>query len=171
MSTLKIGQVARLAGVGVETVRFYERQGLVEEPARRASGYRLYEEEVVARLRFIRRAKELGFSLREIGTLLNLRLDPDATRADVKRQVEAKVADIEVRIRDLERMREVLLGLAGACHGTGALDGCPILAALDQAPPGHTEKADDSSDGTARRAASRGRRANRRALPTREGET
>ena len=131
MKPLSIGEVARRAGVGVETVRFYERQGLLEEPARKASGYRQYAEEVVARLRFIRRAKELGFTLREIKGLLGLRLDASATRAEVRQQARAKVADIEARIADLQRMRDVLLRLIKKCQGDGAATGCPILGALE----------------------------------------
>src|SRR3954453_4804764 len=100
---MTIGQVARRAGVGVETVRFYEREGLLEEPARRASGYRQYPEDAVARLLLIRRAKELGFTLREIKDLLALRIDPGATRADVRKRAEAKIADIEARVRYLQR--------------------------------------------------------------------
>jgi len=130
MKSLTIGEVARQAGVGVETVRFYERQGLLEEPQRRASGYRQYEEEAVAVLRFIRRAKELGFTLREIKGLLALRLDATATRAEVRQQAKAKVADIEARIADLQRMRDALQNLVKKCHGDGATTGCPILAAL-----------------------------------------
>jgi Hg(II)-responsive transcriptional regulator len=130
MKPLTIGQVARSAGIGVETVRFYERQGLLEEPARRESGYRQYREDVVARLRFIRRAKELGFTLKEIKALLALRLDASATRADVRKQARAKVADIEARIADLQRMRDVLQTLIRKCHGDGSTTGCPILAAL-----------------------------------------
>jgi MerR family transcriptional regulator, copper efflux regulator len=95
MTSLRIGEVAKQAGVGVETVRFYEREGLLDEPDRRASGYRQYDEEAVAVLRFIRRAKELGFTLKEIKSLLNLRLDTSATRADVREQASEKVADIE----------------------------------------------------------------------------
>src|SRR5919199_5139981 len=95
MAALTIGQIARRAGVGVETVRFYERQGLLEEPARKESGYRQYPEDVVARLRFIKRAKELGFSLKEIKELLALRVDPATTCAEVKARAQAKVADIE----------------------------------------------------------------------------
>jgi Hg(II)-responsive transcriptional regulator len=132
MTTLSIGQVARRAGVGVETVRFYERQGLLEEPARRESGYREYGEDVVARLRFIKRAKALGFTLKEVRALLDLRLEPGATRADVRRQAEAKVADIEAKVRDLQRMKEALLRLTADCHGSGPLGGCPILGALDK---------------------------------------
>jgi Hg(II)-responsive transcriptional regulator len=132
MGPLTIGQVARRTGVGVETVRFYERQGLLEEPAREASGYRQYPEDAVARLRFIRRAKELGFTLREIKDLLALRLDPGATRADVRKRAEAKIADIEARVRDLQRMREALLRLTAACAGHGPVSGCPILEALNR---------------------------------------
>src|SRR5438874_8589747 len=117
MGPLSIGQVARRAGVGVETVRFYEREGLLQEPARKESGYRQYPEGVVARLRFIKRAKELGFSLREIKELMALRFDPATTCADVKRRAEAKITDIEIKIRHLERMRKALLKLVASCNG------------------------------------------------------
>jgi Hg(II)-responsive transcriptional regulator len=130
MKPLTIGDVARRAGVGVETVRFYERQGLLDEPERRASGYRQYDEEAVAVLRFIRRAKDLGFTLKEIKALLGLRLDASATRADVRRQAKVKVADIEAKIADLRRMRDALLSLVNQCHGDGDATGCPILKAL-----------------------------------------
>ena len=130
MKTWSIGEVARRAGVGVETVRFYERQGLLEAPQRRASGYRQYDGDAVAVLRFIRRAKELGFTLKEIKALLSLRLDASATRAEVRQQARAKVADIEARIADLQRMRDVLQTLIRKCHGNGATNGCPILDAL-----------------------------------------
>lgn len=126
MKSLTIGEVARQAGVGVETVRFYERQGLLAEPQRRASGYRQYDHEAVAVLRFIRRAKELGFTLKEI----KARLDATATRAEVREQARAKVADIEARIADLGRMRDVLTKLIKKCHGNGSASGCPILETL-----------------------------------------
>jgi MerR family mercuric resistance operon transcriptional regulator len=119
MKPLTIGQVARLAGVGVETVRFYERRGLLEEPSRKASGYRQYTADVVSRLRFIRRAKELGFTLSEISELLALRLDPSATREDVRRRAETKMADIEAKIEDLRRMRNALEELSINCRGHG----------------------------------------------------
>lgn len=131
MKALTIGQVARQAGVGVETVRFYERQGLVEEPDRRASGYRQYGGAVVARLRFIRRAKELGFTLKEIGELLALRVEPATTAADVKRRAEEKLADIEERIRTLRRMKKALTALTAACSGRGSTEECPILRAIE----------------------------------------
>ncbi len=89
MTVLTIGQLARRADVGVETVRFYQRKGLLAEPDRRPSGYRQYDEAIVDRLRFIKRAKELGFTLNEIKELLSLRLDPSTTCADVKNRAEA----------------------------------------------------------------------------------
>lgn len=130
--SLTIGQVARGAGVGVETVRFYEREGLLAKPARRPSGYRQYEPETVTRLRFIRRAKDLGFTLAEIRKLLGLRFTAGSRKADVKRRAEQKIADIEAKVRDLQRMRDALLHLTAACDGHGSVDGCPILSALDQ---------------------------------------
>jgi Cu(I)-responsive transcriptional regulator len=139
MKPLTIGEVARRAGIGVETVRFYEREGLLAEPARRASGYRQYGADAVQRLRFIRRAKALGFTLKEIAELLALRDDPDATRADVRRQAASKVADIEAKVRDLQRMKKALLTLAATCHGDGPAGGCPILEAL-------ARPEDDSAD-------------------------
>ena len=130
MTTLTIGQVARQAGVGVETLRFYEREGLIEEPARRESGYRQYGPAVVDRLRFIQRAKVLGFTLREIKELLRLHADEDSTRGEVKRRTQEKFAAIEAKIMDLQRMRAALGGLLEACDGKGPLDGCPIIEAL-----------------------------------------
>lgn len=132
MEPLTIGKVARLAGVGVETIRFYEREGLVEEPPRRASGYRQYPRAAVSRIRFIRRAKELGFSLREIKELLALRLDPERTCEDIRRRAEAKISGIEERIRTLERMKRALEKLAAACGGRGPASECPILEALEE---------------------------------------
>jgi len=131
MKTLTIGQVAREAGVGVETVRFYEREGLIEEPSRRASGYRQFDEAVVDRLRFIREAKELGFTLNEIKELLSLKLDPASSCADVKGRAEVKIADIEEKIRTLQRMKRALVKLTKACSGDGPTGACPILESLD----------------------------------------
>ena len=132
MKALTIGQVARHAGVGIETVRFYERQGLLEEPARKQSGYRQYGEDVVARLRFIRRAKELGFSLKEIKELLALRVDPTTTCAEVRSKAAAKVADVEQKIEALRRIRKALVKLTAVCRGRGPTSECPILDALDK---------------------------------------
>ena len=131
MKTFTIGQVAREAGIGVETVRFYERQGLIEEPSRRASGYRQFDEGVVNRLRFIRKAKELGFTLNEIKELLSLKVAPSSSCADVKGRAEAKIADIEEKIRTLQRMKRALVELTKACKGDGPTNECPILESLD----------------------------------------
>lgn len=134
MKPLSIGQAARSAGVGVQTVRFYEREGLLEQPDRRPSGFRQYDGDVVQRLKFIRRAKELGFTLKEIAELLSLRLDPAKTSGDVKRRAEAKLTDIESRIRTLRRMHKALSKLTTACSGHGNTSDCPILDALERDP-------------------------------------
>jgi MerR family copper efflux transcriptional regulator len=129
---LTIGQVARKAGFGIETVRFYERNGLIDEPPRKASGYRQYPESVISRLQFIKRAKELGFSLREIKELLSLRVDPTTTCSDIRERAEAKIADIEGKIQSLERMKDVLTGLTASCGGVGPVSECPIVEALER---------------------------------------
>jgi len=131
MKTLTIGQLAGRAKVGVETVRFYERQGLLAEPDRRPSGYRQYDEGVVVRLGFIRRAKELGFTLKEIKQLLSLRTDSDTTCQDVKQRAEEKLADIETKLRSLRRMRKALIKLTESCSGDASADACPILQSLE----------------------------------------
>ncbi|MFP7754556.1 MerR family transcriptional regulator [Thermodesulfobacteriota bacterium B35] len=131
MKTLTIGKVARLAGIGVETIRFYERRGLLPEPPRDGSGYRQYQVDAVVRLRFIRKAKDLGFSLQEIGELLALRQNRDATCGDVRSQAEEKIARIEEKIRDLQRMKEALVGLTCRCRSNGPASECPILNALE----------------------------------------
>jgi MerR family transcriptional regulator, copper efflux regulator len=127
---VRIGEVARRAGVGVETIRFYERKGLVPEPPRTPAGYRQYTEEAVSRLRFIQRAQQLGFALREIEELLSLRLATTASVAEVKTRAGAKIREIDARIRDLERVRKSLAALVEACDGSGAAEECPILEAL-----------------------------------------
>ncbi len=132
MSSLTIGQLAKRADVGVETVRFYERKALLAEPDRRPSGYRQYDEEVVDRLRFIKRAKELGFTLNEIKELLSLRIDPSTTCADVKNRAEEKIGDIQAKIRSLQRMKKALVKVTKACSGRGGTSECPILDALDK---------------------------------------
>lgn len=134
MKLLTIGQVAKRTGIGIETIRFYERQGLLQEPQRKDSGYRQFTDEVLARIRFIRRAKELGFSLREIGELLAIQDDPDATRTNVKNHASSKLTDIEAKILDLQRMRRALKKLLAECPGHGPLKGCPILDSLNHEP-------------------------------------
>lgn len=136
MSGMTIGKVAQRAGVGVETVRFYEREGLIEQPPNAGSGWRQYPEGVVSRLRFIRRAQALGFSLREIEELISLRLNPSADSAEVKARAEAKIGEVERKIRDLQGMKDALVRLVGACSGEGSVQECPILETLDGATVG-----------------------------------
>ncbi|SDZ89691.1 Zn(II)-responsive transcriptional regulator/Cu(I)-responsive transcriptional regulator,TIGR02044 [Desulfuromusa kysingii] len=131
MDGLTIGKVAKAAGLGIETVRFYEREGLIKPLARSASNYRLYTDEGIVRLRFIKRAKALGFTLREIKELLFLRADPDATKGDVKTQIEEKILDINARIKDLQKIQQTLKTLDSCCDGHGSTADCPILAALE----------------------------------------
>jgi MerR family mercuric resistance operon transcriptional regulator len=130
MNTMTIGKVAKTVGVGVETIRFYERKGLIPEPRRGSSGYREYTEDAISRVGFIRRAKELGFTLREINDLLSLRVDPKTTCRDVKRRAEAKIHDIEDKIETLGRMKEALRRLATNCRDRRPAGDCPILEAL-----------------------------------------
>jgi len=131
MKALTIGRLARQAGVNLETVRYYERKGLLPKPPRSTSGYRLFPTEAARRLRFIRRAQELGFSLREIQELLSLRLSRRAKAADVRRRAEIKIADIETKIRTLDSMKKALRKLMTACPGCGPVSECPILESLD----------------------------------------
>ncbi len=128
---MKIGEVAKVAGVSIDAVRFYEREGLLPKPARRPSGYREYSQDVVLSLRFIKRAKELGFSLKEISELLSLERNPKATAGDVKRRAEQKLADLEDKIRALQRMRRALRKVAEECRGRGPTSECSILRSLD----------------------------------------
>jgi MerR family transcriptional regulator, copper efflux regulator len=134
MNTMTRGQLARRCGVGPETIRFYERQGLIPEAPRSSSGYRRFGAEAVSRLTFIRRAKELGFSLPEIAELLALHDHPGGDRARVKALTEAKLGEIEARIADLGRMQAALAGLAEQCSGHGPVHGCPIIDALADEP-------------------------------------
>ena len=136
MKTLSIGQVAHQAGVGVETIRFYEREGLLEEPPRKSSGYRQYSDQVVKRIHFIKRAQRLGFSLKEINELLLLRVDAQTTCEEVKQHTEAKIAEVERKLVELQRMRLALLQVASLCTGKGPASACPMLDALDQQEPG-----------------------------------
>ena len=130
MNGLTIGKLAKKAGLGIDTVRFYERQGLVAPPPRTESNYRIYSQNEVARFRFIKRAKALGFTLNEIKELLTLQHDPHTTRADIKNRTLAKIEDINRKVHDLTRIKAALEHLASECDGHGPLEGCPILAAL-----------------------------------------
>jgi MerR family copper efflux transcriptional regulator len=128
---MTISRAAQQAGVGVETIRFYERRGLIEQPVvPRDGGYRIYDTAVVEQIRFIRQAQELGFSLREIGELLSLRADPDADCADVRAQAVAKRVEVDRKIMRLGHIRAALDELIATCPGGGALRACTIIDAL-----------------------------------------
>lgn len=132
MDTLTIGKAAGAAGVGVETIRFYERQGLIEQPPRPAGGgFRRYPEQTVRRVRFIRQAQDLGFSLREAGDLLALWTDGAADAADVRQRALAKLDDIDDKIDRLRRIRGALRDLLDACPGSGPLGACSVMEALE----------------------------------------
>jgi MerR family copper efflux transcriptional regulator len=124
MEGLTIGELAKQGGVNLETIRYYERRG-------RASGYRIYAAESVRRVRFIKSAQELGFSLNEIDELLALRADPSSTCADVREHAEAKIVDIDEKIRQLTRMRESLVRVTAPCSGRGPTSECPILDSME----------------------------------------
>lgn len=127
---MKIGELAQRTQVAIDTVRYYERQGLLPEPSRRASGYRSYGTDDVVRLRFIRRTKALGFTLQEIRELMALSSHGNGDMASLKSLAAAKLADINIKISELELIRNGLHELVTSCPGHGALDQCPILNAL-----------------------------------------
>ncbi len=115
----------------METVRFYERKQLIAQPRRPVSGRRQYGVEITDRIRFIRRAQGLGFSLAEVRQLLELRLDPRRSCSEVKAEAESKIASIDARITSLRRMRKSLLSLVRSCSGEGPVSSCPILDVID----------------------------------------
>lgn len=128
---MTISRAAERAGVGVETIRFYERRGLIAQPARpRSGGYRFYDDEVVERIRFIRQAQELGFSLREIAGLLSLRADSAADCGDVRQQALTKRKEVDRKIAQLQHIRSALDELIATCPGGGVLRSCTIIDAL-----------------------------------------
>ncbi len=130
MSSFTIGEIARRAEVGIDTVRYYERNDLLPVPERRPSGYREYDESDVQRLNFIRRAKELGFTLAEIRELLVLSTDRERGVRGIKARAQERLTDLDARIREMQRVRRGLQALIDACPGHGKLQTCPILGAL-----------------------------------------
>ncbi len=132
MREMTIGKAARKAGVGVETIRFYERRGLIEQPPKPLEGgFRVYPDGTVERIRFIREAQELGFSLREIDELLSLRADPSTDAGAVRERAEAKRHQVTEKIAQLDRIRTALDRLIAACPGSGALRACSIMEVLE----------------------------------------
>ena len=130
MEGMTIGRLAREGQVNVETIRYYERRGLLPRPARRPSGYRIFSPSAVQVLRFVRTAQALGFSLKEIEELLSLRIQPGRGCADVRARAEQKITEIDQKLRTLQAMRKALLKLGAACSGQGPISDCPILESL-----------------------------------------
>lgn len=132
MNGLTIGKLSKMAGVTNDTVRFYERYGLIAPVSRSKSNYRLYREEDALRLRFIKRAKALGFTLNEIKDLLVLSQNPDATKADIKERTEQKAENIRHKIKDLSNILSALENLVETSDGHGSAKECPILKSLTE---------------------------------------
>jgi len=130
-NAITIGKLASRGGVNVQTIRYYERSGLLLKPSRTASGYRLYTDDAVRRLSFIRQAQLLGFSLSEIQELLSLRMQAGTTCADIRQRARQKIAAVDEKIEDLQQIKGALTKLAAACRGNGPTSDCPILEALE----------------------------------------
>jgi len=140
MKTMTIGKVAKKSGVGVETVRFYEKKNLISQPPRPLfGGFRIYPAETVERIRFIRQAQDLGFSLREIKELLSLRLDPEADCTDVRERAQDKLKEITRKIIAMEGIQSALEKLIEACPGEGELQVCSIIDAIEDPKTTGTE--------------------------------
>ncbi|NOX32415.1 MAG: Hg(II)-responsive transcriptional regulator [Deltaproteobacteria bacterium] len=135
MGKLSIGELAKKVNVNKETIRYYERKGLIPEPPRNDSGYRQYSEIEVKRIEFIKRTQSLGFSLKEIKDLLMLKVEPQTTCKDIQEIVKLKISDIDHKITDLMLIKKTLNKLAGRCTGQGPASECPILDELEENKP------------------------------------
>ncbi|SMO82938.1 MerR family transcriptional regulator [Fodinibius sediminis] len=129
--TFKIGQVASRAHVNKETVRYYEKRGLIPTPDRWRSGYRIFTQRHIDQIKFIKRSQELGFTLSEIKELLELRMDEDTTCSEIKSEAQEKFQDVVEKIEDLQRIKNTLVDLIDSCAGEGPKGDCPILGALE----------------------------------------
>ncbi len=131
-STVTIGRLAKAVGVNIQTLRYYERLKLVTPTARRPSGYRVYGDEAIRRLCFIKNAQSLGFTLREIAELLNLRVSSKSQCGDVLQKAQAKLAQVEAKVQDLQALARTLRSLMRACRAEQPTDRCPILKSLEE---------------------------------------
>lgn len=131
MEPMTSSRLARAAGVHQQTIRYYERRGLIPEPPRTGAGYRQYPAETLTRVRFIKQAQALGFTLREIRALLALRIRPGVDCADIRERTRQKVSEIQQKIEALQRMETALTTLVRRCRGKGPVEECPILGAMD----------------------------------------
>lgn len=129
---MKIGTVAKKTGIGIETIRFYEREGLIAVPDRGPSGYREYGDDIEIRLSFIRRAKDLGFSLKEIKELLSLKAKPKSKCGSVKNKANKKIEEIEEKISQLDSIKTALMELVKSCNSEAPASDCPILDAFER---------------------------------------
>ncbi|MBI3291429.1 MAG: heavy metal-responsive transcriptional regulator [Elusimicrobia bacterium] len=132
---LTIGKVAKQAGVNIQTIRYYERTGLLSPSARRESGYRLYAPEAVQKLRFIKNAQALGFTLKEISDLLRLRVSHPVRCGAVKTKAEVKLRDVEAKVQSLQAIKRTLQDLVSTCQRRATTDQCPILNSLEVKQP------------------------------------
>lgn len=128
---MTIGQAADHLGVNVQTIRFYERKGLLPRLPRSAAGYRQFDIDIIKRIQFIQHAQDVGFTLREISNLLSLRADPDGSCGDVQCYAEEKIAHLESRMAKLQSMKRILENLSAMCESGLPATACPILEALD----------------------------------------
>jgi MerR family transcriptional regulator, copper efflux regulator len=131
-SAVTIGRLAKAAGVNIQTLRYYERLKLLTPTARKLSGYRVYGDEAISRLRFIKNAQALGFTLREIAELLNLRLSSKSQCGDVLQKAQAKLVQVEAKVQDLQALARTLRSLMRACRAEQPTDPCPILKSLEK---------------------------------------
>jgi MerR family copper efflux transcriptional regulator len=131
MDSLTVSQVAERGGINLQTVRYYEREGLLTPVSRNEAGYRIFSSAQVRRIRFIKRAQELGFSLKEIKDLLSLRIEAHTTQGDIRKRTRAKIAEVEQKILHLQAIHASLLRMAKDCSGCGSLKDCSILESLD----------------------------------------
>lgn len=131
MDLLSRSQLAKEVNVNIETLRYYERRGLIPKPESKESGFRQYSPDYIVRLHFIQKAKALGFTLEEIKELLSLRVDPKTSCEQVRERAEAKMSEIEEKISALKKMKNALHILAASCHSGGPEGECPILEALE----------------------------------------
>jgi MerR family transcriptional regulator, copper efflux regulator len=136
MKSMKIGEVAKRSGIGIETIRYYEREGLLQEPERRPSGYRQYHESTLQRLEYIGRAKALGFTLAEIRELLELSFAAPSGCDHIRQRAEAKITDIEGKIRSLQQMRRSLRKIVDRCKAKDSPDDCPLVHDAKRTPSG-----------------------------------
>ena len=147
MSRLTTGQLARRGGVSLPTIRYYERRGILPKPPRTAAGYRVFGADALRRLRFIKHAQTLGFTLKEIEELLALRLDSENQCADVRRRAEAKVRGIEERIRHLHDIKKAIKGLIDICRDRGSANECPLVELLEGPEPPESQTKTRSKHG------------------------